>query len=434
MKYARGARKLLRNTELDPDYVTNVLERLEGAVPHLHFAPWKVKIRAQPEDAPIGEVIWANQGRTHVHVGLDVKSNVRLESTSFRDHGAIPNSDYEFLFRLADEAARLLTASMDTALSLFDFGMVAVADEVQRRANLGIGPLPILQFIRSLSQETYENQRLSYGLIFTDARPGLDPFERAFNNKRIKRLTDGFSTALLVDAHGNISGYASFAAPIDEGLHMTRRPWWVAGLANESHSHNGVGVALLRSGDMIIVHRGRMLFNQRGGKWRIWNHAAILARLRHSWQGAGNTRHLAPVLTALYHVALDLSFRRSGGLLVVVNSRARINELLMSTSDRVHANSRGVAEQALDDLVTSKKVQRIDRRIITDLASLDGAFIVDRTGEVLAYGAMTKSSGGAKQGARTRAAIASSRHGVAIKVSSDGNVTFLSDGKVVMDL
>lgn len=70
----------------------------------------------------------------------------------------------------------------------------------------------------------------------------------------------------------------------------------------------------------------------------------------------------------------------------------------------------------------------IDRRVIADLAGLDGALVVDRSGKVLAFGAMTKSAHSSQQGARTRAAIGASREGVVIKVSSDGNIDFVRDG------
>jgi len=42
---------------------------------------------------------------------------------------------------------------------------------------------------------------------------------------------------------------------------------------------------------------------------------------------------------------------------------------------------------------------------------------------------MTKSSGAAEQGARTRAAYAASREGVALKISADGDISFFRSGK-----
>jgi DNA integrity scanning protein DisA with diadenylate cyclase activity len=171
-----------------------------------------------------------------------------------------------------------------------------------------------------------------------------------------------------------------------------------------------------------------LLFSQRAGTWRLWNHAAILARLHSLWTFSGTPGTIQRVLTFLYHVALDLSFRRSGGLLVVIAARDRLGDLLTSAGDHLKARRRGPAERALDDVLASRLVQNTDRRIVAELASLDGALVVDRMGHLLAYGAMTKSSGSATQGARTRAAVAASREGIAIKVSSDGDISFYSAG------
>jgi DNA integrity scanning protein DisA with diadenylate cyclase activity len=114
--------------------------------------------------------------------------------------------------------------------------------------------------------------------------------------------------------------------------------------------------------------------------------------------------------------------------------RERLGVLLSSRTDQVGARGRGAAEKALDRILKSVRLQNIDRRIVTDLASLDGALIVDRSGRTLAYGAMTRTAGGSRQGARSRAAIASSREGLAIKVSSDGNISLFARGESVMEL
>lgn len=435
MKYASGVRKYLTNRRFDPEVVSLVLERLEDAVPHLYFEKWEVYEHLEDDEGiPDGEVLWKNQSRCEIEVSLYVQKNVCISSICARDQGAIHKDDYEFLLELASEAAGLVHSSLVGTMSLFEFGNLAVAAEIERRAELDINPIAIIRFVRSLAQETYENKRLSYGLILTRDYIGDDPMAEAFDNKRLKYLTDGFSTSLVVDSKGNIAGYVALVAPENEGTRSAKRPWWSAGLAERSLEMSGAGVALVRNGDMLVLHNGRMIFNQRAGRWRIWNHAAIIFRLKAAWQGLGRRGNLDEVLVYLYHVALDLSFRRSGGLLVVVPNAQRFFRLLMSTSDRVGAKIRGAAERAMDEVLRDRLVQRIDRRIMTDLASLDGALVVDRTGHVLAYGAMTHTAGGARQGARTRAAVSASRGGIAIKISSDGNISFFAEGNSFMEL
>jgi hypothetical protein len=359
---------------------------------------------------------------------------IRLWSTCEIDGSAISAEDHRFLNALAKEATRLLAASSAGNMSLFEFGTQAVASGIQERAGLEESPIGVIRFVRSLAQESYENQRISYGIILSADVEGFDPFSEAFDNKRAKRLTDGFSTALLLDAKLRIAGYAALAIPGKEGKRLPRRPWWCSGLATTSYELNGVGVVLVRSGDMLVVHNGRLLFSLRAGRWRVWMHAAILGRIESAWNTRGHPGKIRNLLRYLYHVALDLSFRRSGGLLVVMAQRERVSVLLSSRTDQVGARGRGAAEKALDRMVESQLLQNMDRRIVTDLASLDGALVVDRSGRILAYGAMTRTAGGAQQGARARAAIAASREGLAIKVSSDGNISLFARGESVMEL
>ena len=64
----------------------------------------------------------------------------------------------------------------------------------------------------------------------------------------------------------------------------------------------------------------------------------------------------------------------------------------------------------------------------------DGAVVVGRDGRLLAYGAMTKSSRSAQQGARSRAALGASQEGVVIKVSTDGEIGFFRKGRSVFSI
>ncbi|MGN8064862.1 diadenylate cyclase [Ralstonia sp. 22111] len=435
MKFAQGTHKKIVASDFECDDVALLLGRIEAALPHLIFGSWKAVTSQKPFDAaPCGEVLWKERQTVEVSLWLDKK--LRVSAIGCRHSGPVSSDDYQFLLHLASEASLMLHSRLGGALSLIDFGTLAVAGEMERVGGIDSNAItPILRFVRALAHETYENQRLSYGLILTNRKDGEHPISEAFENKRLKRLTDGFSTALLVDGAGNISGYAPLTTPERESAKLTRRPWWIAGLADSAEELNGVGVALVRSGEMAVVHRGRLWFSQRSGRWQIWNHAAILSKLKDLWPEVGQRLGVADkVLRYLYHVALDLSFRRSGGLLVVVTNPKKLRSGLSSLTDHVGGKGRGAVEQALDKRFAKKKIHTIDRRIFTDLASLDGAVIVDRVGKLLAYGAMTKPAGGTNQGARTRAAVGISRLGVAIKISSDGQISFFANGEKHLEL
>jgi DNA integrity scanning protein DisA with diadenylate cyclase activity len=117
-------------------------------------------------------------------------------------------------------------------------------------------------------------------------------------------------------------------------------------------------------------------------------------------------------------------------VLVIIKHRSRLSALVNAPSDILGSPLRTNAEKALDRSLSRKSVLNIDRRIITDLASLDGALVIDGAGSLLAYGAMVKSKQRTEaQGSRTRAAEGASKLGLAIKVSSDGGISMYLAGK-----
>jgi hypothetical protein len=350
------------------------------------------------------------------------------------DGCAVAIDDYAFLTSLSKEASRRAETGTSGPVSVVDLGSEAVAARIRHSAKLSFDPHAIVQFIRSLAQDTYENQRLSYGLVLSPREGEGVPISEAFTNKRFKTITDGFTTALTVDRSGKISAIQPVAIPMREGLSRGKRPWWVAGIAEAALSVKGVGIALTRNGDILVLDGGRLAFSQRAGVWRKWNHSSILSVLFELWNFRGAAPAIRDVLTHLYHLALDLSYRRHGGLIAVVGSQDGLSKLLASRRDQIGSQRRGGPEQALDASVTASVVHRTDRRLLADLASMDGALVVDRSGRIRAYGAMTKTSRSAHQGARTRAAHGASQDALVIKVSSDGDIAFLRNGKVHFEI
>lgn len=74
--------------------------------------------------------------------------------------------------------------------------------------------------------------------------------------------------------------------------------------------------------------------------------------------------------------------------------------------------------------------------ITVELAALDGAVVLSNDGELLAYGAILspKKAGRLRgtEGSRTKAAIGASNYGLAIKISSDGDIDVYHKGRSFM--
>jgi hypothetical protein len=69
------------------------------------------------------------------------------------------------------------------------------------------------------------------------------------------------------------------------------------------------------------------------------------------------------------------------------------------------------------------------REVLENLCAIDGGTIIDDQGAVVDAGVLVKLGSPSGEGARSAAAIAASEHGLAIKVSHDGPITFFAKGK-----
>jgi hypothetical protein len=89
-------------------------------------------------------------------------------------------------------------------------------------------------------------------------------------------------------------------------------------------------------------------------------------------------------------------------------------------------------------VLAGRTVTDLDPSLLDALATLDGAVVTDRIGQLLAVGAILRhppatfpgTEPGITEGARTTAAMAASRYGPVLKVSEDGMITFFDDGRV----
>lgn len=149
------------------------------------------------------------------------------------------------------------------------------------------------------------------------------------------------------------------------------------------------------------------------------------------------TQHVSPptvarVANAIYRAALDISFRRSGGLFVILRNQGYLRQIA-KTPDVIGHPTRSAINAAFDHALPAKTVQTLPRTVLLELSSLDGAIVCSNSGVLLAYGAVLepkkKGKSTAAEGSRTKAAIGSSLYGLAVKISSDGEISMYRKGK-----
>ncbi|MEW4108344.1 DNA integrity scanning protein DisA nucleotide-binding domain protein [Bacillus thuringiensis] len=129
----------------------------------------------------------------------------------------------------------------------------------------------------------------------------------------------------------------------------------------------------------------------------------------------------------LFEILFDLSYRRHGAL-IVVDTNNSYKEVITNHSSLLESGS--TLHKALSGRINQVSlnegdVTKVSKQLILELASVDGALVLDNSGRVLAFGAIINSHKDANGeiGARSTAALSAHLYGLKVfKVSSDGEI------------
>jgi hypothetical protein len=309
--------------------------------------------------------------------------------------------------------------------------------------------------LRTAALSTYENRRVSTGaLLLGGEGQGEEAATDALHYgveltalKSIHRLCDGKRTVFLVDRDGKlveVVDIAGWASGIDGG-DLPEVP-----CARDYSSHaratrvgGNLCLVLSPNQEIKLFANGSQAFAFAHGRWRLLDPSSNYE----VWVGAVGDPTLARVL---FQTALDLAECRQGGLFVVIDDPDVSIGRLISPHDLLKDEvpdgppaeltpGDPLAKRALHYLGRGRSVVDLDPTVLEAFAGLDGAIATDRTGRLLAFGAILRhdasaSLGAIAEGARTTAAIIASRHGPVLKVSEDGVVSCFLDGVRVWDL
>jgi hypothetical protein len=203
-------------------------------------------------------------------------------------------------------------------------------------------------------------------------------------------------------------------------------------------------VVLSPNQEIKLFAAGAQAFAFAHGRWRLLDSAARFA----SWKGAIRDPALA---RALFQAALDLAEVRQGALFVVLDDPSAAEGRLIAPHDLLSdevpdgpppelSPRDPLAKRALHYLARGRTATALDPPVLEALASLDGAMVVDRSGRLLAFGAILRHGASdlpgltTAEGARTSAAFVASHFGPVLKVSEDGIVSCFLDGARAWDL
>jgi hypothetical protein len=236
-------------------------------------------------------------------------------------------------------------------------------------------------------------------------------------------LTNSFDTMLVGDYRGQLLAYAAMASPAQP---PPLAPVRLGAVAQWSAEHpDRLALVLNRAHELLVLRHGSLVFAHRAGSWFFLAPEAILQQM-------GGPRD-PELKRAVYASCLDASFAGTGACLGILNAdaTARLKEiapepadhLLPQGSTKAHPflpNSSKV--RLLQRAINGRPFQALDRRLRQEILAIDGATILDHTGQLLAAGAILRVPGGSSGGGRRAAALALAAYGVGIKVSADGGI------------
>ncbi len=312
----------------------------------------------------------------------------------------------------------------------------------------------IIEMLRVAALSTYENRPISTGVLVLGGdrdpcRPDLPPdlsrsashMESLSSIKSFYRLADGVRTLFLADVEGrlldiiDVERWSRQLCP-DAILDVPGAQAYQAH-ARATLEQRSVCVVLSPSREIKVFAEGAEVFAFHGAAWHLLD---LKAKYEVWAEAVGN-----PLLALrLFQTALDLADAREGALFVVLRDPADAVPRLIAPADRLDLCDRSempgtgpVSRREILHLLEGRTATDLDPSVLSTLAALDGATVVDGDGRLLAAGAILRhppadeaEQGGFIEGARTTAAMTASKYGPVLKVSEDGEITYYDRERV----
>jgi hypothetical protein len=430
------------------EYATGALLRL---LPHVEVSRWE---EADGWREP--GCAWTSAERTEIRIVLTLGEKGQAAARSLTGTvrrrtlpilGGVAGStldtrEYDLCRLVAGRLLELLgrlptldASSLQTLRNAFDEFVVASHVQTHHKAELPVTAL--FAALHELSEQSYENKSLAFGCILEPTRRAGSAAARFpsdfLHSKKYKALSDGYRTAYVVSTDGYVTDFVDLGrfapAPLTDKHYF---PDWAEPVARASRNGR-CGIGLSRQGDILIFDDGSLRLTYRYGQWQYWNHSHLVRLLRDRARAQRvPVDILGRVVGSIYRAAIDVSFRRSGGMFVILHNRNSLRHLVRLGDAISDAKKRSEPDREFDNLFDGRKIQSLPRSVVSELASLDGAVVLANSGEVLAYGAILQPKKKGRlhgtEGSRTKAAIGASNYGLTVKISSDGQISFYYEG------
>ena len=307
-----------------------------------------------------------------------------------------------------------------------------------------------IEVLRVAALSSYENRAISSGVLVLDgeddrvrprrvSKDHLYRYSQALTGiKSFYRLSDGMETVFLVNRNGDVLDIVEVTRYAEPGTLTvpctTRyRPHALATAGN-----GNLCIVLSPSHEIKVFGEGVQTFSFRNARWHLLD-------LQAKYEMWAHTLDNLALAERLFQTAVDLADSREGALFVVLRDPATSLSQLVAPADQLdavrHTGGTVPNRGQLLHMLRGRNVHELDPAVLAGLARTDGATVIDRTGRLLAVGAILlhteppePHSNLAVEGARTTAAMAAGRFGAVLKVSEDGLITFYDQQERIWDI
>ncbi len=445
IKYCKGIKKSLKKHFKGFDHLEELLGLLPESLPHAKLSKWGREQKKDRSKDRIGAHLGSANKTLRISIAYAKANNPQfiLKSELKKGHafGIHERAFVDCLVRKIAGVVGALSESQSDQLLIksSDVADLAIGEFLRKTSNIeGVDFPQVIKYLKALAQQSYETKPITYGILVLprkERKKAVAKFPSdILDQKRFQALTDGYKTGLLVDRTGKIVQLISLSSSEATGKHF--RPLWLDPISESARSRNGLGIALTRTGAILISWQGNLLLSYRLGKWILWHHSENVELIKKGLRRKGpKPKGIERLAAKLYRVALDISFRRTGGLLVALHSPKDIHKLV-GAPEQINGKRRTAGDRTIGEWLTANTMAGTKRELLCDLAALDGAVVCDRKGRILSYGSvllLPKRKGLSRiEGSRSRAAHSASFFGLSIKISSDGEMKVIKDGGVLL--
>jgi len=322
--------------------------------------------------------------------------------------------------------------------------------------------LGIVTMLDSYSTRTYEGKPISFGVILNEIQEVENRipnrfFKNMFNYDFFTVLSNGMQSCVEFDKDGYYLGHISLERMRFKPT-LCSYDYMIFARFCDS---NRIGIALDISGNILIFKNRSLVYTKKRGVWNSYCHDEIISLLSYR-----RSESIKEIRKSIYMTALDVSFAGTGGCIAYLNkdsieqvlSHIDISDILSErhfdikkttinepskrkknsnfidypnlTYDEYIEKYENTKTNVLRTTIGGRKFQELSRKLREELASIDGAIIVDYDGTIIACGAIVRIEAGSVGGGRLAAASTLGKYGVAMKISQDGSMqAFMTDKK-----